>query len=288
MSYTFGQPVSLSINVTDSSGAPANATAVVCTITLPDGTTSTPTVSNPNTGTYTATYTATLAGLHRAGWVATGSNASAFTDSFTVDPPLSPSIVGLAEVRAEINETSHADDAELAGFIAAATAVVVDMVGPVAATQVTGLYDGGASTIVLRHAPIVSVDTVVEYRGSSSVPLTAQPLSGGVFDGYGYTVNLSAGLLHRQSGGYPARFASGLQNVSVTYTCGRATVPANIRMAVLDLIRVNWRPQRSGGPSLLNPGNNDNPDLGAMPQGFYIPETVRQMLAPDMRPPRVG
>ena len=58
--YDLGDVVSLSVNVVDSAGAAANATAVVCTVTLPDGTTATPDVTNSATGTYTIAYTPTV------------------------------------------------------------------------------------------------------------------------------------------------------------------------------------------------------------------------------------
>jgi hypothetical protein len=288
VSFPLGQPVPLAVAITDATGSAADATTVALTVTLPDLTTVSPTISHPSTGNYTALYTPTSPGVHRVHWVATGSNASAYSDMFNVDPQLSGAVVSAAEVRAEINETSTADDSELVGFIATATAVVEEMVGSILPTQVTETHNGGGRFIVLHHAPIVSVDSVVEYAGVSAVPLTAQPLAGSVFDGYGYTVDLQAGVLRRQSSGWSWPFAAGNDNVMVTYTYGRQVVPSYIRQAVLELIRVNWRPQRSAGPSLLNPAGSDAPDTAASSQAFYVPEVVRQMLAPAMRAPRVG
>ncbi len=75
--YDLGDVASLAVAITDSAGAAANAGAVVLTVTLPDGTTVTPTVTNAATGSYTASYTPTLPGRHGVRWVATGANASA-------------------------------------------------------------------------------------------------------------------------------------------------------------------------------------------------------------------
>ena len=82
--YELGDPVGLSMTVRNSSGNPANATAVALTITLPNATTVTPAVTNAATGVYTAAYTPTMAGRHMARWVATGTNASTFVEEFTV------------------------------------------------------------------------------------------------------------------------------------------------------------------------------------------------------------
>ena len=82
--YDLGDAVTLAIQVRDVNGTLANASAVTLTITLPDGTTTTPSVTNPTTGNYTATYAPTTAGRYLARWVATGTNASAFADDFEV------------------------------------------------------------------------------------------------------------------------------------------------------------------------------------------------------------
>jgi hypothetical protein len=49
MPYDIGDSVSLAWDVKDSAGVLANATTVTLTVTLPDGTTATPAVTNPPT-----------------------------------------------------------------------------------------------------------------------------------------------------------------------------------------------------------------------------------------------
>lgn len=82
--HDLGDVVALSVQIRDTGGAPANAGDVTLTVVLPDATTTTPAVANPSTGVYTATYTPAAAGRYVARWVATGSNASAFTQDFEV------------------------------------------------------------------------------------------------------------------------------------------------------------------------------------------------------------
>ena len=50
MAYDLGDVATLAVQIKDSTGTLANAGALAATITLPDGTTTTPTVSNPSTG----------------------------------------------------------------------------------------------------------------------------------------------------------------------------------------------------------------------------------------------
>ena len=125
--YDLGDVAALSVAITDTTGAAANAGAVALTITLPDGTTTAPIVTNPATGSYTAAYTPTQSGRFGVRWVATGVNACAFTDTFTVaeaGTPTSgvsysgdPSTSDLDTVRFLIRDTDITDpaftDAEL-------------------------------------------------------------------------------------------------------------------------------------------------------------------------------
>lgn len=82
--YDLGDVVTLTVTVTDPAGVPANAGAITCAITLPDNTTTNPTPSTTGTGQYAVIYTPPQSGRYVVKWVATGANASAFTDSFAV------------------------------------------------------------------------------------------------------------------------------------------------------------------------------------------------------------
>ena len=98
--YDLGDPVVLNVTVTNAAGVPADATAVVCTITAPDGTPSTPSVNHTaGTGVYSVNYVATQAGRHTVDWRATGSNASAFTDVFDVRPAMSTQLISLSDAK---------------------------------------------------------------------------------------------------------------------------------------------------------------------------------------------
>ena len=99
--YDLGDPAALSVSIRDTAGTLADATSVVCTITLPDATTTTPSVTHSSTGVYSVSYTPTLAGRYKIRWVATGTNASAYSDIFDVfasDPRFLISQIGRAHV----------------------------------------------------------------------------------------------------------------------------------------------------------------------------------------------
>lgn len=127
---------------------------------------------------------------------------------------------------------------ELKGFIAAATEFVEYQTGPIIPKTFTEVHSGGGLTIVLDNPPILSISAVTEYIGPTGYPLTAAELgaAGGM---YAYSIDdPEAGIIcRRYYGGLVGRFAAGYRNVIVTYTAGRATVPADIRMAVLEDIR---------------------------------------------------
>lgn len=55
--YDLGDVVTLTASITDLDDQPANAGAVACTITLPDGTTEVGAVANPAVGQYSVVYT---------------------------------------------------------------------------------------------------------------------------------------------------------------------------------------------------------------------------------------
>jgi hypothetical protein len=194
------------------------------------------------------------------------------------------SIASLAEAREYLNfntDTSH--DTELQRFIDAADPVIEDIVGPVNEVQVTEWYDGGRSTIVLHQNPVVSVDTVTEYNGATPNTLTvaATPAAAGT---YTYTFDPD-GILQRVIPGGRSYFPYGMSNVVVTYTVGRSPVPANIKLAALELIRHLYQSTQQGGRPAFNGGALDEGPWA--PASFAVPTRVIELLNPYRREPRI-
>lgn len=172
-------------------------------------------------------------------------------------------LVTLNETKLHLNipESETQYDTELATFIAAATPIIEHLVGPVDIRTVTDEnYDvRGKKAIILRTTPVVTITTVTEYIGTQAYVLTAQPPGTASPTLYGYQLrNAQSGLLARRGNAFNMPFLGA--EVVVTYTAGRASVPADVKLAALDDIRALWsqtqvasRPQFGGGGVVMGP-----------------------------------
>jgi hypothetical protein len=283
MAIDLGDVWPLSVFITDDNGNAANASAVVLTITLPDGTTTAPTVTNPATGTYTASYATVQTGRHEVFWSATGTNACDFEDAFFVQPR-HQLIISLAEARASLRLPAGqtVDDEDLRSLIVSATVVMEDLCGPIVSRACDETHDGGYLTVRLLQAPIMSVQTVTESYGAGyNRTLTAQPLDGSTFDTYGYTVDKDDGILERRFSGVAGPFMVGRRNIHVTYTAGRTVVRPNLIRATRRLVRFMWQQEMQGQRP-----NGQTPEQVATsttPSGYLVPNAVKALCADDLR-----
>lgn len=259
----------LTITIRDADGNPADATEVVLTVTLPDGTDDAPAVEHPDTGRYQVDYPTVQAGRHVARWVATGTNAAAYVEAFDVREASPALLVSLADAKRHLHMdlTATSNDEELRSFIEAATGVVEDVVGPVVVRTVSEVHRSG-SLLALGHCPVVSL--------TSLVPV----LAGGI----GYAVDdvdldPETGIVLRLDGG---SFAGPLR---VTYQAGRRVVPASIAQGGKEVIRHMWETQR--GHSGARPGFGDE-EFMQTGSGFTIPRRVYELLAPHRRAPLIA
>jgi hypothetical protein len=277
--YDLGDTVTIARTCRDAAGAAANATTVVLTVTLPDGTTATPAVANPpgTTGQYTVGYVPTQVG--RYAWRMTFTGVvpdQAHSDVFHVWPAVNTWIVGLAEVKDTLNidQANTSQDEELRRTIAGATAVVEDIVGVVARRSFTQTFSGrGTSTLLLSRRPVIPPMTTVVEDG---VTLAASD----------YTVT-EHGVLTRLAGGTRWRWPVGVDNIVATHNGGRAIVGDNILDGTRDLIRVNFRPQIGGNRSPFD-NATDRAEPGQMRLGFFVPNSVMERLHGSARGPHVA
>jgi hypothetical protein len=228
-----GDVVPLTLTIKDPvTGLPANASAVVCTITAPDQTISTPTVGNTVTGTYTVQFTTAQYGQHRVRWVATGTNAGAFTDEFTVEGDYQPFVsLGeqLAWMRGTTVITSTADLETLRFFIrVSCESVEADLDRSISLQTRTQTIDGGTAGVVLYRPPVVSIVSVVE--------------NGTTLATTDYVANLAAGLLYRGQASAPRAFLTGIQNVVITTRNGCLTsIPTVARTVAMKGAQRLWQ-----------------------------------------------
>lgn len=271
MSFDLGDVVPLSFTVRNASGAPSDATSVSVTITLPDGTISTVgPIASTTTGVYDHAYTPTLAGRHGVRWVATGTNAGAFTDAFLVEPTDPDAFISLAALKKHMDKdlADTSDDAEMMTQLRAGCQMIRERIGHV--SPVTFTEDRtGRGVIVLDQHPVISVTSVATLPG-----LTAIPAANEATGVQGWTLDGGAGVL---------RHTSCFGRVRVAYRAGRSPVLANISLAGLELAAHLWRSSQlnSGGgrPAF---GDNETP---VMPGSAYaLPIRVRELLGLGKNP----
>lgn len=176
-------------------------------------------------------------------------------------------IVTLADAKAQLNipVTDTSEDAELQGFVDAATAAVETQLGQVVEprTVVDQLdFSSGATSFLLRSVPVISLTSIVSLDGTQT--WTAAPPV--------MYVDAASGLVTVLSG------APVLGSVLATYQAGMAVVPANVRLAALIIIQHLWETQR-GTMGVQLGGDADNYVAG---RGFAIPRRAIELLGPQL------
>lgn len=188
---------------------------------------------------------------------------------------MTTSVVTLQQAKDFLNITNTTSDAELPFYTSAATAMWANRGGPVGepGAPLDEWYDGGRPTIVVRTRPIVTVTLVEESWGSTKYTLT-ETATGSGGTAFAYTVDKATGTFVRRAAGIAVPFAVGERNVHIQYTPGYATVPEDIQLAVLLLLKHMWTTQRGIGK---RPGLGG--EEGTMKESFAWPDRVEEILA---------
>jgi len=275
--YFLGSQVPLGVTITDANGNPADATAVTLTITLPDGSTATPSVNHSGTGLYDADYTPAQSGRHTLFWVATGTNASSYADDFTVRDPNYLSIVSFDEVKDHLNipSTSTTNDTELYRFIDAATEMAQNYTGTILGrvTFTNEIYDGNQQTLRLLHPRAITILSVVENGLTLSSTDYALDYTGQRLD------RVTSGSLNEPN--FFGIWAPGARNITVSYVAGYVNPHPQAKQGVLELIRHLWQTQR-GAMNVIS--RNQNGDDFYPASTFSMPRRVMELLDPISLP----
>lgn len=226
-------------------GALVNATTATLTITLPDGTTVTPTVPNPpaTTGKYAVDYVTSVngvAGRYIGQWLFTMSTGktTSYVETFDVGGSLITVDEASAHLRANgiITTANDLDQLQWLCFVAT-DAVERDLGRVLIRRTVTETYDGDCGVINLRSTPVVSITSV--FDSGTAVPSTE------------YVLDPRAGLLYRGSMSYPLWFLWGQQNITVTYVAGYADPPRIVRKVALNTVQGMWQEsQQAAHPAM--------------------------------------
>ena len=268
MSYTLGQQVVLTTAVTDTLGAPTNATMSLV-VTKPDGSTLVSgvglTITNPVTGTYVCNVPTSAAGTWLYLWTASGAAIGVDDGQFDV-LAVTRRIVSLADAKLHMNKNNTADDVEIQDFIDAAQAVVQREVGPVVPTSYTETLPAPPGRLILSHRPVISITSLSE--------------TGTLLSPSAYRLDPASGLVERAYGSGAGYWASTGSNadIAVTYLAGRSgPVPANYRLATLELTAHLWRNSQMGRNRRVR-GSGPEDDTAAVGLGFSLPNRVRELL----------
>lgn len=243
MSFDVGDSVPIAWDVKDATGTLVNAGTSVLTITLPDGTTTTPVVPAPGvTGQYRVTYVATIEGRHVWRAVTTAPN-TAYQDVFEVREQVSPALLSLADGKAHLNipVTVTTFDDELREFLEAVTKVVEQYVGPIVRRTYVRRVQGYCSAVTLPHTQVLSITSITLVQDGSS-PVTISDLS----------INAEAGIVTYKNGAvFP------FSDMDWTYLVGRSYVHPNWTLAAKMILEYNWESQLGSLPSVQGDSDRD-------------------------------
>ena len=241
-----------------------------CTVTKPDGTTTSASVTKTATGIYQAQLTTTQAGRHVFTFNGSGANSGGlpYPDVVNVWPADPRFLLPMSDARDALNvpATVFVNDDELRLYNAATTPVIEDIVGAVLATTRTQTFDGGGYALLLWERP-----TAITSVTMNGVTLTS---------GTGYVADMSAGVVYGGSTYCTEEFYPGRQNVVVTYTTGSSSIDPNIILAAREEVRFLYSNGQLGTRPAFGPDAGVS-DLAYTPSGFAVPRRVIELCAPS-------
>jgi len=225
-------------------GVLTNATTVTLTITKPDGTSATPTVTNPPaiTGKYVldqVTLVTDPAGRWTGTWLFTlaSGKTSSYVETFDVGPTLVTVDEALMHLRA-LNIIVKAGDLEQLQFLCfvATDAVERDLDRILIRKTFVETYTGGDSFIVFDHVPVISVTTVVE----NGITLTTNDYL------------LDSPILWRGNTTSGINWSWGRLNVLITYQAGYLNPPVIARKVALNAVQRMWQESQQAAHPMID------------------------------------
>jgi hypothetical protein len=292
-----GSPVPLTFTLTDSAGNPVNAvsTQPVLTVTLPDLTTVTPTVSNPGTGIYAATYKTTQAGHHTVAWTCADSTyPGGYADEFDVWSTTSTNVISLADAKAilSIAPSNPAYDDLVQKVLASITAWLEWYCGAIVPQTVVEELRVGGLVVQLSRPPVTALvpwtQVPAQFSADTSrvVPSPPSPMFPVMVFGVTYPLaqlyaDPRKGTV-RHTSGLPFYYGPYLWQ----YTAGYSTIPHGIRFAADVVLRHLYAIER-GGAGVAAAGMADE-ETTATPFGFSVPNRAIEQLAPYQLPAAIA
>lgn len=256
-----GETYSFRLKVTDNTGAAgAPGTTPTVTVTLPDNTTTTPTITPNGTGLFDIDLLTTLTGRYT--WTATatggvlGNATRKWAGTLDVEDPaalLIDTTDALNHLRASGIITLGADLEQMRWLCHVATDAVERDLGYVLVRRtITDTFDGdGSSALDLRLVPprvsdsgFLTVTSVVE----NGVTLTA---------GTDYVLRRSGWSLRRGTTTTATYWRYGTENITVVYTAGCTNPPPIARKVALNGVQRMWQASQQSPHPLLEDVSGD-------------------------------
>lgn len=180
-------------------------------------------------------------------------------------------------------------ETELAVLNTAISNEIDNLCGPVVQRSVTETHDGGRDTIRLRRRPVAAVTALDEYQSTTPTALTSDSVT--LHNQAGFVLRGTEGRVTRRSGGSTRWFASGDQNVVVTYVAGRVAVTSSsgaetFKQAAGIMAKDVWRGVNGQGTETF--GAAFDPETGALLLGPELLNKVRALLYRELEAPVIG
>ena len=293
MVYFLGGPVPLTFTLTDVNGNPVNAVATqpVVTVTLPDQTTATPSVSNTGTGIYTAAYKSTEAGHHLVSWTcADATYPGGYADEFDVWSTTSTNVLSLADAKGilSVASTNTTYDDLIEKVNGSVTSWLEWYCGAIVPQTVQETLRVGGLVVQLSRPPVINLVAWASVPpGLANTTATLAQANGGpmfpvMLYGVAYPLNQlffdPSKAWVRNTSGLPFYYGPYVWQ----YLAGYETIPAAIRLAASVVLRHLYGLER-GGAGVAAAGAADE-ETTLTPFGFAVPNRAVEILAPFQDP----
>lgn len=205
------------------------------------------------------------------------------------------SLVSVAEIRDYLQITSNSGyttDANLAMLANYASMVAESFCGRTfAADNTTEYHNGGRSSIFVDRIPINYITLLSEYNGNEYVSLvgtnnTTSELPNVLANAnsaVGYIWDKDTGQISRDTGEGggnralgitdPASFNNYKNGIKITYNGGYETIPYDLKLAVLDYIKILYKQEQGSSTFSLQ---GESKEVHPLSSGF--PAHVRRIL----------
>jgi hypothetical protein len=260
----FGGIYPIAFDVLDATGVLTHAATATLTITLPDGTTASPAITDTAVpGQYRLAYQTTMAGRHTAHATTTGPG-TVYDDEWDVGETPWMAIVSLTDARAQLNmdPDDTSSDGLLRDYVAGVTGAIEQYLHEKIVRQsVTDEIETcRARSFRLWSSPVISLTSVTSWDGSVTWDVSQMRVN-------------SAGVV-RVMAGPPV---TGL--VDATYLAGYQVVPPNYRRGALVMLEHVWESQRGQG-TIMSGVIGPEEHYRAPGEFFTLPNKSKEWLGP--------